>query len=235
MLIVICDDDRKTASLVEETILGMELPEVETEVFTSGESIYSWLGSGGKAGVYFLDIEIGSTDGVQLAGEIRKRDESALIVFMTQHREHVYKVFECLPFRFMEKPFTEKQVRKVTGECMEYMRTCRKYFFFKEGKCTHQISCDDILYFEGRGRKVCIRTKNGEQEFYGKINSVFEELDRSIFLRIHASYIVNMDAIRKVNVTDIMLSDGTVLPVSRTYRDSVQGEHMKYMLWKSGV
>lgn len=235
MNVIICDDNRKFASMVEEALMELELINIEYEVFYSGESLCSYLSDGNSASIYFLDIEVEEKDGIEVGNFIRKKDDKAVIIFMTQHREYVYRVFECLPFRFVEKPFLKEKIQKVFQESLDYIYASRKFYFFKIGKTQYQIAYDDILYFEGRGRKVCICTKQGNYEFYGKIQTTFEELDANIFVRVHISYIVNMDAIRSIEIKDLVLSDGTELPISKPYRIETKQNHMKYMMWKSGV
>lgn len=76
----------------------------------------------------------------------------------------------------------------------------------------------DILYFESYGRKIKIHLKDGSLEsFNGKLSDVEKELDNGKipFLRIHKSYFVNYHYIKARAKTEIILTDGTRLPVSR--------------------
>ena len=221
--------------MVESALLEMNFPNMQYEVFYSGEHLFDYTLKGNFANVYFLDIEMDGKNGVEIGSLIREKDDKAVIIFMTQHREYVYQVFQCLPFRFLEKPFKKETIQKIFRETVDYIYMSRKFYFFKIGKTQYQIAYDDILYFEGKGCKVSVCTKQGIYEFYGKIPEVFQELDENLFVRIHISYIVNMDAIRIIEARDIILSDKTALPVIKPYRTEVKQKHMQYMMWKSGV
>ncbi len=235
MRIIICDDNKSIASYVENSIDEMAIPSVEVEVFYSGDSLVEYLKKGEKASIFLLDIEMEGKNGIDVGKYIRSVDEKAIIIYMTSHKDYVYDVFEVLPFRFLVKPVDSELLKKVLKESINKIYSDNKFYFFQIERTRYQIPYDEILYFEGRGRKVCIHTKTDEYEFYKKISQVYEELDQNIFLRVHNSYIVNMDYIRSVVQNEVCLFDKTVIPVSKSYKDEVSSKHVKYMIWKSGV
>ena len=89
-----------------------------------------------------------------------------------------------------------------------------------------------IIYFEGNLRKVRLVTTGGEYDFYGKISEVVKKLDGNLFLQIHNSYIVNMDQIRKISESVVLLKSGITLPISKKYREYVRQKHIQYMAWR---
>lgn len=235
MDIAICDDNKRFASELEEVILKKYVDTVKCEVFFSGDELYGVLEKGEKYQIYFLDIEMEGINGIETALRIRKDDDNALIIFMTEHQEYVYRVFEALPFRFLIKPFTEEKICKVMNECLEQINTSGKYFFFSVERRKFQLPYGEIIYFEGRKRKIAIHTINGEQEYYAKISDLENELDSVMFCRIHNSLIVNMDYIRSIDERNVLLSTGEILPVSKPYRQLSVERHLKFISWKSGV
>ena len=71
------------------------------------------------------------------------------------------------------------------------------------------MSVRDIVYFESSNRIVYIHLKDGSDEhFYGKLNNVEKELatSRQYFLRIHQSFLVNYDHVKKMNFVNITIS-----------------------------
>ena len=235
MKIVICDDNKSIASFVEECIEDMNIPNIDIEVFYSGNKLVEYLERGNKGNIYFLDIEMDGLNGIDLGRIIRSDDNSSLIIYMTMHKDYVFKVFEALPFRFLVKPLVKDELLKVMKEALDHIQGSNNFYFFKIERTNYQIPYKDIIYFEGRGRKACIHTKDGEYEFYSKISDIYEELDQKIFLRVHNSYIVNMDYIRSIEKMEVVLSDDITVPISRSYRAEVGEKHMKYIVWKSGV
>lgn len=235
MKIFICDDNKTITANVENFLDDMSIPDVEVEVFYSGDKLIEYIDQGERANIFLLDIEMEGSNGIEVGKHIRKYDEKSIIIYMTSHKDYVYDVFEVLPFRFLVKPLDEDLFKKAISESIKRIYDNNKFYFFKVERTTHQIPYDEILYFEGRGRKVCIHTKKGEYEFYKKISEVMEEIDDNIFLRVHNSYIVNMDFIRSVLQKELILENDIIVPVSKAYKNDVNTKHVKYMIWKSGV
>lgn len=234
MNIIICDDNKKLTSQIEEVIINMNIPNLSCEVFYTGESLLNYCKQENLVQIIFLDIKLEGKDGIEISREIRKINDKVLIIFITQYQEYVYDVFESLPFRFLVKPLNRAKLENVLLEAIEHIKKNEQYYFFKIERTQYQIAYSDILYFEGNGRKVCVHTRNGNFDFYGRMSEVNNTLDKSIFCRIHVSYIVNMDSIRVISEKEITLEDNTILPISKAYRTEVRKLHLKYIAWKIG-
>ncbi len=222
------------ASRIEEVIIYMKMWNIETEVFVSGEELLDFYNEESRSQIYFLDVEMPGIDGIETALRIRERDSSALIVFMTQYHEHVYSVFEARPFRFIRKPFTDEDIIRTINECISYIEGSQQYYFYRTKRAQDQVLYREILYFEGRGHKICIHCRSRDHECYGKISEVASSVNPDIFCRIHVSFVVNMDAIRAVSDTEVVLEGGICLPVSKSYRKNIKTKHLDYMIRKNG-
>lgn len=235
MKIAVCDDNAAFAAQIEQALTECPGQDTECDVFSSADALLHYLERENRYDVYFMDIEMEGMNGIEAANRIRRQDSRAVIIFVTSHREYVYEVFEALPFRFLIKPVQQNRICTVLREAFEHLRTSRKLFFFKTERAIHQLPYEDILFFEGRGRKVLLHTKDGSLSFYGKISDVMEVLDSQIFCRIHASFIVNMEYIRSIDEKSVRMAGGEDLPISRTYRSEVRQKHLDFISWKSGV
>lgn len=82
---------------------------------------------------------------------------------------------------------------------------------------------NDIYFFEGQEKQIALRLRGQEIRFYSNFNDVMERLDNRFF-RCHKGFIVNRTKIEKVRLTDmvIQLTDGSVIPFSRTYAQQVK-------------
>ena len=96
-------------------------------------------------------------------------------------------------------------------------------FPVRSGAETRLLRTCDILLFEAQGRKVALRTKAQEISFYSNFEQLKSQLPDS-FLRCHRGYIVNTKKVQNVNfaLSVIVLTDGSNVPFSRTYREAVR-------------
>ena len=233
MRIAVCEDNNIVAAFMEDYIASMEAENIEYEIFTSGDDLIHYMEQENVTfNILFMDIEMPGQNGIETSAYVREKDKNALIIFITDHKEYVYEVFDVLPFRFLIKPVTREALNLVMKKAFEHFNLTKQVFFFKQNKTQLQVAFDEIIYFEGNLRKVRLVTTGGEYDFYGKISEVVKKLDGNLFLQIHNSYIVNMDQIRKISESVVLLKSGITLPISKKYREYVRQKHIQYMAWR---
>lgn len=233
MRIAVCEDNNIVAAFMEDYIASMDAENIEYEIFTSGDDLIHYMERENVTfNILFMDIEMPGRNGIETSAYVREKDKNALIIFITDHKEYVYEVFDVLPFRFLIKPVTREALNLVMKKAFEHFNLTKQVFFFKQNKTQLQVAFDEIIYFEGNLRKVRLVTTGGEYDFYGKISEVVKKLDGNLFLQIHNSYIVNMDQIRKISESVVLLKSETTLPISKKYREYVRQKHIQYMAWR---
>ncbi len=86
-----------------------------------------------------------------------------------------------------------------------------------------KVLVDDILYIQSMGEYIKIYRRSDVMPLitlYG-IARLASELPEGQFVRIHRSYIVARNAIGKTSRSKVVLTGGTTLPVSATYKDTL--------------
>lgn len=237
MKIAICDDSKKSLALLEEVVEKINIRDVEIECFYSGDSLLNHLRKNRDFyyQIYLLDIEMPGINGLEVAREIREKDKRAIIIFITAYSDYVFSSFEVQPFRFINKPIDFEKLEDVIHTAVNYIYTSKKYIFISIEKARIQLCCENVMYFEGDKRKINIYTIDEEYSFYSKMSDVENMVDNSWFMRIHVSYLVNMDYIKAIYLDEIVLNNGIHLPISKKYRKSVKQEYMKYIKWRMGL
>lgn len=91
----------------------------------------------------------------------------------------------------------------------------------------HFIKTRDIVWIEAQGDFVKVQTTNQSQLVRETLQSMEQKLDASRFLRIHRSFLVNVDHIKRVAPTaggeyTVHLSDGAKLKLGRNYRSALK-------------
>lgn len=236
MRIAICDDNRHQSGEIESQLLSYAKSEtIEVEIFDSGDELIAYLEKNKNAfHIYFLDIEMPGRNGIITANQIRKNDLKAIIIFITQHRDYVYEVFEALPFRFLMKPIDQKTLVKICSAAIQHIKQTKQFLFFKKERKEMQIPYDEIEYLESVKRQIFLHTQNGIVEFYEKLSNVEKNLDETLFVRVGISYIINMSCISEINGTDIILQSGTLLTISKRYKKEIKEKYLFYIKWRNG-
>lgn len=89
------------------------------------------------------------------------------------------------------------------------------------------VSADDIRRIEAAGNYVVLHTPQGELKLRETMDGMEKRLDPERFVRVHRSHIVNLDAVQEIQPwfhgdQRVVLRDGSVLNLSRRYRDRLR-------------
>lgn len=232
MRIVICDDEAEYRQLLRDRIMHHAILwgyETEIAEYVDGESLLAAWEREKGADVYFLDIETkkGPDDGIRTARELRRRGDGGLIIYVTGFIDYVQTGYEVRAFRYLLKNQIERDLEQVLLDIRKELAG-GDIFSFQKNKEIFYIKLRDILFLESDRRLVRIRYNQGEESFYGSLDRVEAELAGKGFLRCHKSYLVHMDKVKSFSGEQIILEDGTILPVSRSCGKAVKRELTLY-------
>ena len=102
MKIAVCEDNQVVAAYLEDYLSSLDIQNIECEIFTSGDDLIHCMEQDKTSfNILLMDIEMPGRNGIETAAFVRERDKNALIIFITDHKEYVYDVFDVLPFRFL--------------------------------------------------------------------------------------------------------------------------------------
>lgn len=229
MRIIICDDESKYRQLLHEKILQDSFAcdyDVEISEYEGGDSLLAALENGVSADVYFLDIQMenGTDDGIRVAKELRKKGDKGLIVYVTSFIDYVQTGYEVKAFRYLLKRQIQERLTRVLADVRGELFREDAFCFQTKGE-TIRVNRREILYFESDKRQLQLVTESETYLFYGKLEEAEGKLGEG-FLRCHRSFLVNMEHIRKHSVEEIVLQNGKVIPVSRSYAKEVKRKLM---------
>ena len=155
-------------------------------------------------------------DGMTAAKMIRAVDSDVMIVFVTSSAEYVFTGYEVRAFRYILKPELLHGFSGVFRECLEELtRSNEVRFTFQRSSETVSLPLRDILYFESDKRIIAVKTLTEQFSFYGKLDNIEEQLKKQDFVRCHQSFLVNAKKISSVRISDLTLTNGDTLPVSK--------------------
>lgn len=182
-----------------------------------------------KYGIDIFDIEMPEMNGLQLAKEIRKIDAKALFVFLTGYTQYVMDVFEVITFDYISKPITVEKLEFVLLKAMQYLHMIKRDFVFQFRKNQFRISCDDIVYFEKKGRQAVIHTISENFKANMTTEEIWKQLDDKVFVHIHVSYIINLGHIRAIEGDEVVMDNEERLLIARSHKQNLKEKHMEFV------
>ncbi len=212
----ICDDEAfmlDEASYKIESFMKGKGHRFQLTRFSDGASL---LESRENFDVVFLDIQMKHPDGMETAKLLRQKGWHGLLIFLTVLRENVFDSFDVGAFGYLLKPLEDSRflstMERVSGTLLPGNS---KRLPVRNGNIFCAIPFSELAYCEVRGRKLYLHHCDGAvSDHYGRLDELELQLD-SRFFRCHRSYVVNLDEVRKYGKGSAVLSDGSIIPVSR--------------------
>ena len=169
--------------------------------------------------ILLLDIEMGQMDGVSMAKTIRKDNESIQIIFITGYSDYIADGYDVAALHYLIKPVKKQQLFGVLDRAAERLKKNEKELLLKSVDGTLVMPVREIRYLEVQQNYV---TVHGRQSVTVKrtLGDFEKELDERFF-RLGRSYIVNLTCIRRITKTEVMLSDGSTIPLPRGQYDAL--------------
>ena len=226
----ICDDDIKIQFTIEkfvQSILEEYSIEKEIECFDCGDKLCN-IYEKGKFDLIFLDIEYKGKNGVEVGKYIRETigDESVQIAYISGNTGYAMELFEYRPINFLVKPISETEVRKIIDKFLLLNNQKLEIFQYKIGPNIFQIALSEIVYLSSNARKITLHGKNKNDEFYGSLEYIYTTLKGKNFLYVHKSFIVNYQCIKKMSYEQVIMCDGTTIPISQSRRPAIRKQFM---------
>lgn len=179
----------------------------------------------------FLDIDFEEevANGIDIARKLRVYNRRALVFFVTNFIDYAPAGYEVRAFRYILKRDRGDVLERYIMQAIEQLADGQEYLRLSGSDEAVDIPLDAISYIEVMGHFVSVHTEYGSYKLPAALSNLEEQLGECGFLRVHNSYLVNMQYIAKYRSRECLLTDGTMLPVSeRNY----SAQKQKYLLWK---
>jgi two-component system LytT family response regulator len=192
--------------------------------------------------VVLLDVQMPKLDGFDVL-ELLGRDVP--VIFVTAHDEFALRAFEVHAVDYLLKPFTDERLaaalervrrRQVASSVdpVELRQSARPpgsaldRVVIRDGTQVHVLPVDRIDYVEAQDDYVAFRSGGKTLLKEQTLGDLESQLDGRRFVRIHRSYLVNIERLSRVELYAkdsrvAILTDGSRLPISRSGYQRLQG------------
>jgi len=217
MEIAVCEDnvqdlERLSAALAEYAEAGRM--NITITRYANSDDFLRRLTEEGVPDISFLDIYMSSHSGVELARAIRKKCQSAVIVFVTRSPEYMAEGFAVGAVHYLLKPWTASHVEQAMSRALQITGAPVKLLGITAEHRKELLHQNLILFLEVRDKYCHIFMADGKKYITReKLSALAERLDDSCFIWCHRSFIVNMDYVKALEKNDFVLSDGRFVPI----------------------
>ncbi|WP_026809929.1 LytR/AlgR family response regulator transcription factor [Arenibacter latericius] len=165
----------------------------------------------------FLDIEMPIINGFDL---LESMDDRPQIILITGIADYALKAFDYDVTDYLHKPLTtgrfnvsiERAITKY--EQINNVNQDEEHIFVKSNKRKQIVFLDDIKWIEALGDYIKFVTDEANIVTLSTMKSIIQQLPENKFLRIHKSFIVNLEKIEKFNSRNVEVA-GRQIPLSR--------------------
>ena len=232
---VIVDDEELARQLLREYIEETGGVDVIAECANGFEAVKVIADL--KPDLVFLDVQMPKLDGFEVLELI---DAPVAVIFVTAYDQYAMRAFDANAVDYLLKPFAVDRLHKALEKvrhrlgnpappiaAAELSAAARppeqklERVVVKDGTKVHIIPIDRLDYVEAQDDYIALRSEKKNYLKQQTISSVETQLDPKKFVRIHRSYIVNLERIARIEPYTrdsrvAVLNDGTQLPVSRS-------------------
>ena len=232
MKILICDDDQLFLKKLENMILnyckeaGLSIHVVavskKEELLKIDYSVFD---------IAFLDIDMGECSGLDVARAIRGCNQDTIVIFVTNYVEYAPESFEVDAFRYLLKQKLDEKLKIYLQEAIDLHKEKHKVVSFHISGDVIDIPIEEILYAESEKRVITLYRNSDVEEpyrFYATMDAMEQKLEPMGFLRVQKSYLVNMAYIKNLQCGQVVLTDHTILKVSKQNYSEIK---KKFLIW----
>lgn len=236
-----------TCIIVDDEPLAREAIQMLVEQFSQLELIGTFNGpeaagnflADNKMDLVFLDIQMPGVNGIEFARTIPKE---TLVIFTTAFSEFATDSYEVDAVDYLIKPVKAERFVKAVEKASLYLKlltadysqnnienVTEDYFFVKADRKMFKMYFKNILYVEGLKDYVVMHTE-GQKVITGmNIKTIFDQLPKSMFVRVSKSYIININHIDSVDNNTVYIGRAEI-PIGNVYRDFFFDEYVNKKL-----
>ena len=228
MRVFICIPDSEERAFCRKRIYllskkdGIELTIHEANATEIKESYFDLIDFD-DADLIYIGVD-SNFDGISVARSIRKSGINAVIVFFTRYKEAVFDAFDVEALHYLVDGKVsvakfDEVFRKAVSRAESRVQASIVLNCAGEQR---KIIISQIYYFEVFNRIVTVYYRDGSFEFYSTLSRLEDSLASRGFVRVHRAYLVQERYISSIKQKEIVLFNGTTIPVGGKYINSIQ-------------
>ena len=176
-----------------------------------------------KWDLVLMDVEMPGQNGIETARQLRRINDRAAIIFITNYIQYALEGYEVQAFRYLLKPIDAAQFEQVVGTALDEIHHRQTAYLQLKGRSEIiRLAIDELIYAETERGHLLLHTPGKVLECYSAMEKLEQELKQEAFFRCHSSFLVALEAVRQIEKQDVVLKDGTRVPVSKNRKKGMK-------------
>ena len=229
-----CDDDLSILSELR-TLLDRYRVERNAEIasaaFQTPFDLLSEIERGTRFDVLLLDVMMPGENGIETARHIRRYDQNVKIIFLTSSAEFAVESYTVGAYFYQLKPIWEESFFRLMDSVLaECAKSGGQSLVLRCKNGIARVELERLEYCEVLGRVLWLHLTDGTVlESSGGMDHLCDQLaGYDNFLRIHRSFLVNLDHIKTIMPKTITMDSLAELPVPRGKYAELRDLYLEY-------
>lgn len=217
---IILDDEPLAVELLKnyaDKLLQLEVVLATTDVFEVIELLQKQ-----TVDLIFIDIQMPELSGIQLMQMFNKDN---YFIVTTAYANYALESYDYRVVDYLLKPITfdkfHKAVTKFTDFVTLESKETSNYLFVKVDGKQVKINPKDIVFIEGLSDYIRIHLQNERLIVLDNLKDFINKLPLKEFMRIHKSYIIQLDKIKSID-GNLIYHDLGSTPIGETYKSEIK-------------
>lgn len=180
--------------------------------------------------IFLMDICVPGMDGMEVAKNIREKNNKAVIMFITNLSNYALLGYSVQALDYILKPVSYESFAFRFSRAVNYLQSnTTKYVKLQVDKSSKLFDLNDILFFQIYSHEIVVYTVSGQFRTYGSLKQIEESLKDPSFVRCDACSLVNLKHVRELKKDTLVVGDFEV-KMSRNkkklIRESMKGLYL---------
>ncbi len=234
MRIAICDDDERELHHLSDLLTMYQSDRrgsVDWCVYSNGTDFLCEM-RGGEYDLVLLDILMPGINGIQVARELRERDQNVRIILLSSTPEFAVESYNVGAYHNLLKPADSNLLFQLLDKVEDELTVQEEQgFLLRNREGVFKIVYTNLEYVEVINKTVFFYLTDGViHEVSGSLTDFEEKFsDRTDFVKTHRAYLVNLGCVRSIDANFVVTRSGHRIPVSRPRRKQVRETYMSFM------
>ena len=233
--IAICDDskqERQILAALFKRYQELHATPLQIHIFQNGFSLLDAIDQGKRFDITILDILMPGENGIEIARNIRASGTDTEIIFLTSSPEYAVDSYEVKAQNYLLKPVTEEKFFASIDSILAELdkKDTASFIIYTTEKQYSRIRVSSLVYGEVTHRTITLHLADQTMISAVMTFTEFQDILKAYpdFIYPHRSYAVNMNYIQYVTKSDIILTDGQKIPLSRNNYTKISEQFLNF-------